>query len=264
MKIGRSFRFTNALVRSPARSIADGLRAHGQPDPDHKTFMSEHDAYVDQLRQSGLNTTILPSLEDYPDSVFIEDAALCFDGVAVVLRPGAPSRRGEAPALLQPLGELFSETHQLGGEGFVDGGDILLTDTDAFIGLSERTNRQGISALELILARYDYTVRVVETPPGVLHFKSACGLLDSETIFATRELAATGCFQDYRVIVAPDGEGPVANLVRVNDDVIMRSGFPKSELLLKDEGYSVKVLCVGEAAKVDGGLSCMSLRFTLD
>ncbi len=262
----RSWRFTHALSRKPGSSIAKGIRAGAGPDPDPQAFAREHAAYVAALEATGARVKVLEPLEDFPDSVFVEDPALCAGNVAIILRPGASSRFGEAAQIAPALDELFSKnggrTARI-GSGFVDGGDILLTDDEALIGLSERTNRQGVEALEPILAAQGYKVRIVHTPQGVLHFKSDCSLLDSSTIFSTSVLAASGCFSGYRVIEAPRGEEAVANLIRFNDHVFMRTGFPKTEALLRSEGYSVKTLDADEAARVDGGLSCMSLRINL-
>jgi dimethylargininase len=259
----RSYRFTQAISRQPGASIAHGLRAGGGEDPDADAFRREHSAYVDALTDAGVKVTVLPALEEFPDSVFVEDPALCAGGTAIVLRPGAESRFGEAVAITPALEKIFGKVTSI-TSGYVDGGDILLGDTEAMIGMSERTNQRGVDALTPVLAAAGYAVRVVHTPPGVLHFKSDCGLLDTDTIFSTSVLAASGCFAGYKVIEAPEGEEAAANLIRVNDHVFMRTGFPKTEALLRTSGYSVKTLSANEAAKVDGGLSCMSLRINMD
>lgn len=262
----RSWRFTHAVSRRPGTSISKGIRAGSGPDPDPDAFASEHAAYVSALESTGARVTVLEPLEAYPDSVFVEDPALCAGHTAVILRPGAQSRFGEAAEIQPALETLFTAN---GGRvthlerGYVDGGDILLTDDEALIGLSERTDMEGVEALTPILAEEGYKVRIVNTPKGVLHFKSDCGLLDSKTIFSTSLLAASGCFEGYKVIEAPQGEEAAANLIRFNDHVFMRTGFAKTEALLKAAGYSVKTLSANEAAKVDGGLSCMSLRISL-
>ncbi|MBC8241656.1 MAG: dimethylarginine dimethylaminohydrolase, partial [Alphaproteobacteria bacterium] len=220
-------------------------------------------AYVKALEDIGGPVTLLPALEQFPDSVFIEDPAICSGNTAIVLRPGAVSRFGEAAALRPTLLEIFSDVIDLPGDGFVDGGDVLLSDSEAFIGLSSRTDQAGFDALAGILGDLGYRTRKVETPPSILHFKTDCGLLDSETIFASRALAATGCFSGYRVIEAPDGEEAAANLIRVNDAVLVSAGHHKTEALLASHGYDVRSIDTSEAAKVDGGLSCMSLRYSL-
>ena len=260
---GRSFRFTQFLSRRPAMSVVGGLRDGDGSDPDAALFAEQHAAYVATLESIGGRVTLLPALEKFPDSVFIEDPAICSGNTAIVLRPGAASRFGEAAALRPTLVEIFGDVIDLPGDGFVDGGDVLLSDEDAFIGLSARTDQMGFDALAGVLGDLGYRTRKVETPPSILHFKTDCGLLDSESIFASRTLAATDCFSGYRVIEAPEGEEAAANLIRVNDVVLVSSGHPKTEALLASHGYDVRILDTSEAAKVDGGLSCMSLRFSM-
>lgn len=260
---GSPWRFTQAIVRSPGRSVAAGLRKAGAHPPDFAKFRLEHDAYVAALASAGVEVTVLPALEAFPDSVFVEDAALCVCGTAITLRPGAPTRLGEAAAIRPALESLFDTVLDLPGEGSVDGGDVLLFDDEAFIGLSGRTDEKGCEALASLLEDLGYRSKRVHLPPDALHLKSDCGLLDSATVFATRRLAATGCFPDYRVIEAPAGEEAAANLVRVNDVVLVRAGFPRTGALLRESGFAVTTLSADEAARVDGGLSCMSLRFAL-
>jgi len=224
--------------------------------------MQHHQTYINALEATGCQVTVLDALETYPDSVFIEDAALCLAGTAIALRPGAESRFGEAAALMPALQQIFKKVVSLPGEGYVDGGDILVTENEVFVGLSQRTNQQGFDALSKIVKELGYSARNINTPPEILHFKTDCGLLDSTTLFATKALALTGCFEGMNVIEAPEGESPAANLIRVNDTVLISDGYPKTKQLLEDAGYSVVCIPNSEAAKVDGGLSCMSLRFT--
>ena len=262
MSNNRSYRFTHALCRRPAASITNGLRATDQGDPDFDVFMQHHQQYVKALEATGCQVTVLDAFEKYPDSVFIEDAALCLAGVAIALRPGAVSRFGEAAVLMPALQQSFRKVISLPGEGYVDGGDILVTDTEVFIGLSQRTNELGYKYLSTLVETLGYTARKIITPPEILHFKTDCGLLDSNTVFSSKALAKTGCFEGYKVIEAPAGEEAAANLIRVNDTVMISDGYPKTKTLLEQSGYKVVCLPNGEAAKVDGGLSCMSLRFS--
>ncbi len=263
MTEGRSFRFTHFLSRHPARSVVDGLRDGGGIDPDPALFGAQHAAYVKALEDIGGPVTLLPALEQFPDSVFIEDPAICSGDTAIALRPGTVSRFGETAELRPTLLGIFDTVIDLPGDGFVDGGDVLLTDHEAFIGLSARTDQTGFNALADVLNDLGYVARKVETPPNILHFKTDCGLLDSETIFSSCTLAATDCFSGYRVIEAPEGEEAAANLIRINDVVLLSAGHPKTEELLTTHGYTVRTLDTSEAARVDGGLSCMSLRFSL-
>lgn len=257
-----SYAFTHALCRTPATSVTNGLRADDHGDPDYATFLQHHEAYVKALKTAGCQVTVLDALEAYPDSVFIEDAALCLAGTAIVLRPGAESRFGESAALMPSLAKRFKKVFSLSGEGYVDGGDILVTDTEVLVGLSSRTNQAGYESLRELVEQLGYSARKINTPADILHFKTDCGLLDGQTIFASKALAATGCFEDYKVIIAPENESAAANLIRVNDTVFISDGYPKTKTELQNAGYKVICLPNSEAAKVDGGLSCMSLRFT--
>lgn len=257
-----SFTFSHALCRKPARSVTNGLRANDQGDPNYAQFIQHHEAYVNALKSTGCQVTVLDALEQYPDSVFIEDAALCLAGTAIVLRPGAESRFGESAALMPALQTKFRSVLNLPGNGYVDGGDILVTDTEVLIGLSSRTNQTGYDSLSKMVEKLGFKARKINTPADILHFKTDCGLLDGQTIFASKALAATGCFDAYNVIIAPEGESAAANLIRVNDTVFISENYPKTKNMLDNAGYKVVCLPNSEAAKVDGGLSCMSLRFT--
>jgi len=257
-----SFEFTHAICRTPAESVCHGLRGSNIGDPDFSVFAQHHQQYVEALKNAGCEVTVLDALSEYPDSVFVEDAALCIGDTAIVLRPGAPSRFGEAAKIQPDLQTHFKRVINLAGKGYVEGGDVLVSDTDVFIGLSARTNEEGFDQLSRLVTELGYTPRKIDTPPEILHFKTDCGLLDEKTIFATEALAATGCFEGYDVLSAPAGEEAAANLIRVNKFVFIASGFPKTKALLESRGYDVVSLNNSEAAKIDGGLSCMSLRFS--
>lgn len=258
-----SFRFTHALCRRPARTCTQGLRAidMGAPDPD--LFDAEHAAYMDALRHAEVMVTVLGPQEAFPDSCFIEDPALCLKGVAIVLRPGAPTRLGEAAALKPVLEGLFPEVRDLPGEGFVEGGDILCSETEVMVGLSARTDRAGVDALRPLVEDLGYSLRIVETPADILHFKTDSSLLDAETILATPKLAATGCFDGHRVIETAPMESAAANAIRVNDLVFLSAGHKRTADRLDKAGYKVVELPMTQAALLDGGLSCLSLRYCL-
>ncbi len=258
---GCATRFEQAIVRRPGRRVAEGLRAVDVGAPDLARLRREHERYVAALSAAGLRVTVAPALDAFPDSIFVEDVALCLPEGALLLRPGAPSRRGEVDAIAPALSAAFAETRRLDGEGTVDGGDALMTETEILVGRSARTDADGIAALARAVADWGWAVRAVETPAGVLHFKSDCGLLDAETVLSTPRLAASGCFAGYRVLETPEGEAASANVVRVNDVVLLAAGFPRTAELLDRAGYALAILENAEAAKLDGGLSCKSLRF---
>ena len=257
-----SYTFSHAICRLPSRSLVDGLRAEDTGQPDYDIFIKDHADYIETLKSTGAKVIVLEALEAFPDSVFIEDAVLCLPKGAVIMRPGAPSRLGEAEAIKQIISELYTQVEQIKGPGFIEGGDILVTETEVLVGRSARTDKAGIEELASIIDPWGHTLREVDTPEGVLHFKTDCSLLDEKTILSTERLAQTGCFENYDVITTADGEEACANTIRFNNYVIMPDGFPETEHKLVTRGYAVKKIGNTEAAKLDGGMSCLSLRFT--
>jgi dimethylargininase len=256
------YRFNQTIVRSPAQSVCRGLRAHDGVDPTYEGIEAEHSAYVTALRDAGAEVTILPPLEDFPDSIFVEDPALVFSEGAIVLRPGARSRRGETETIAPTLRGIFDRVLDLPGEAFADGGDVLTTPSSVMIGLSARTDRAGAKALRERLDMLGRKSEIVATPDGVLHFKSDCSLTDDETILTTRRLAASGVFQGkFRELLVPEGEEAAANALRINDVLLVGADFPQTIDLLTDAGYRVVPLSTREIGKIDAGLSCMSLRW---
>jgi len=258
-----SYRFTHAITRKPSSSITAGLRAVDTGTPDLALMQAHHADYIAALRTTGAEVVELAALEAFPDSVFVEDTALCLPQGAVIMRPGAPSRLGEALEMAPHLAALYGDLrHISGAESFIEGGDILTMGSEILVGRSARTNAQGIAELRDMVAGWGLPVREVFTPPGVLHFKTDCSLLDAETILSTKRLAASGCFEGYRVIHTADGEEACANAIRFNDVVILPAGFPKTRDLLVASGYTVREVGNSECAKLDGGMSCLSLRFS--
>jgi dimethylargininase len=228
--------------------------------PDVERFRVEHREYVQALDRAGVRVAVLEALEAFPDSVFIEDDALCLPEGIVILRPGAPSRTAEAARLEPELVALGHAVLDRATEGFVDGGDVLLTDSRVFVGMSARTDRRGCEWLQSVLEPRGYRVQVVRTPAGVLHLKSDCCVLDGETVLATRRLAASGCFESLKVLTVPPGEEAAANSLRINDKVFVPSGYPATADRVSAAGYTVELVSVSQANLLDGGLSCMSLR----
>ncbi|MCU0829518.1 MAG: dimethylarginine dimethylaminohydrolase [Tabrizicola sp.] len=258
-----STHFTHAITRRPAPSITKGLRAVDTGNPDLALMLAHHEAYIATLKETGATVVELSPLDAYPDSVFVEDTALCLPQGAVVMRPGAPSRLGEAAEMAPHLRALYTHVVTItGADSFIEGGDILVTEREILVGRSARTNAAGIAELTRLVAPWGHKVREVHTPPGVLHFKTDCSLLDAETILSTTRLSASGCFAGYRVIDIPDGEEAAANTIRFNDLVLMPAGFPRTRDVLAAAGFIVREIGNSECAKLDGGMSCLSLRFS--
>jgi dimethylargininase len=256
----RVFDFNSAIVRTPGKSVVHGLRANAGASPVFEAVVAEHQAYISALRAAGVQVTVLDALEQFPDSIFVEDPALVFSQAAVLLRPGAPSRMGEAQELATTLTVRFPQVLQL-SDGFADGGDILVTPDRVLIGLSARTNDVGAANLQRLLESMGMTSTVMQVPPTTLHLKTDCSLVDEETILATPELARSGLLDGYRTLVVSSEERHATNALRINDVVFIRAGCPRTLELLQNQGLKVLPLPVSEIARIDAGLSCMSLRW---
>lgn len=258
--MSRVFDFTRAIVRLPAASVVSGLRAGNGPSPTCDGVAAEHWAYIAALEEAGLDVEVLPALNAFPDSIFVEDPAFVLPEGAILLAPGSPSRAGEAAALEPALAAHFGAVARI-ESGCVDGGDVLILPNEILIGLSARTDREGADALARWLGELGRHARIVATPPGVLHLKTACALLDEETVIATPTLAKAGPFGALEVVRTSEGEEAAANLLRVNDVVLVGESFPRTIERIVNRGHAVQALPVEQIGRIDAGLSCMSLRW---
>jgi len=252
----RVFDFTHAIVRTPGRSVVNGIRTGGEA-PTYEGIAAQHGDYVTALREVGLDVEVLPPLEDFPDSVFVEDTALTFPASAILLRPGAPSRAAEPEHMRAALARHFASVLEIDPGEDVDGGDILVTPETVFIGLSKRTSLKGAKALQRKLRELGRNSCISETPPGALHFKTVSSLVAENTILCSA--AMTRIFDGFKVLIAPEEAAP--NAIRVNDSVFVGAEYPQTIAMLHAEGLSVTPVPVSEIAKLDAGLSCMSLRW---
>ena len=255
------YHFTHALCRAPAPSAIHGIRADGGPDPDFAGITAEHGAYVATLRDLGLSVDVLPPLGDFPDALFTEDVALTFPEGAILLRPGAPSRAGEVQHIRAALAVHHAQLREMTGPGYADGGDVLRLADRVIIGLSDRTDRAGATELAQLLETLGRRAEIAETPPGVLHFKTGCGLIDENTILAVPELADCPQFAGLEVVLTPLGENPAANILRVRNTVLVGDRWLATRAMLIARGIDCRPLATDQIARIDAGLSCMSLRW---
>ncbi len=255
------FDYTHAIVRQPGASVVSGLRDGGGPDPDFTALLIEHDAYVAALRGLGLDVSILPPADEYPDSIFVEDPALVFSEGAIVLNLAASTRAGEAALITPVLDSRFERVLHMQGRGHADGGDILVLQDRVLIGLSGRTDRDGADELIRLLAQLGKRGEIAKTPKDVLHFKTGCSLIDEETVFALPQMANLPAFAGLRVIPVPAGEEKAANKLRIRDAALIGDNFPKSREIIEACGVRTIPLPVEQIGRIDAGLSCMSLRW---
>jgi dimethylargininase len=252
-----AFAFAAAIVRAPAPSVVRGLRTGGAA-PAYEGVLAEFAAYAAALGEAGLAVETLAPLDAYPDAVFVEDPAFVLAEGAILLKPGTPTRMGETAEIAPALEWRFARVLAL-DEGFADGGDILILPNEILIGLSGRTDKLGAKRFCELARDLGRNARIVETPPGVLHLKTACALIDEETVIATPALA--GLFAGFEVIETPAGEEKAANLLRLNDTILVGADYPRTIDLLANRAPNIVPLVVSEIRKIDAGLSCLSLRW---
>ncbi len=255
--------FTKAVVRLPAENFADGLTTAALGMPDFAKTIEQHQAYCNALMQCGLTLTRLAADPKYPDSTFVEDVAIATEHGAILTRPGAESRAGEVENIKSSLSLFYSEMQEIKAPGTLDGGDICEAGNHFIIGISLRTNENGAKQLADWLATLGYTSDFVDicSVPGILHLKSGISYIGDQRMVVINSLADHPAFKGFQLIQTQAHEDYAANCVRVNDHVLMASGFPILQSTLEKLGYSVIALDMSEYQKMDGGLSCLSLRF---
>lgn len=252
--------FRNAIVRKPSRSIIRGLSSSDLGIPVWEVSLEQHSEYVRALESCGLSTWILEPDEDFPDSTFIEDVALCTSECAIITNPGAPSRREETRGMRKVLGAFFDRIEEIIHPATLEAGDVMMVERHFYIGLSGRTNQSGAQQLSAILKKYGFTASTVPLE-RLLHLKSGASYLGEGNMLLTGELTKRDEFAEYNRIIIPEKESYAANSLWLNGTVLIPEGFPETGALIEDAGYPALPVDVSEFRKIDGGLSCLSLRF---
>ena len=254
-----TYKFTNAIVRKPNKSINNALSSQ-YLHPSYEKILEIHDNYINSIEEAGLNIILLERLEQYPDSIFVEDPALIFKNNIIVLNPSDITRNGEAKIIKNEISKYFENIFVV-EKGNIEGGDILNINNHFIIGLSNRTNKLGAENLSNILISLGATVEICQTPKDILHFKSECSLLDDDLILVSNRMSKLDCLKkNYNLIELPLGEEYAANCIRNNNKLLIPDGFSKTEEILS-KSFNIIKINIDEISKVDAGLSCMSLRW---
>jgi dimethylargininase len=249
--------YKRAIVRRPGRNFARGITTSGMGQPDFGKALEQHSAYCDALIRCGVELTVLDADERYPDGCFVEDTAVVNSRVKVISRPGAVTRRGEEKEIERVLAGA-GPAESLTAPGTLEGGDVLRAENHYFIGISERTNREGADQLAAILTKHGFTVSVIRVEAG-LHLKSDIAYLGERNFISTPVFSKTA--HTANTIVLDPDEYYSANCLRVNDYLLIPKGFPKSKMKITELGYKIIELEMSEFRKMDGGLTCLSLLF---
>jgi dimethylargininase len=252
--------FTKAIVKTPCRNIVKGITSAKPGQPDYLTALEQHKNYVNSLTKCGIEVIIMEADENYPDSVFIEDTALLTPFCAIIMRPGAKSRIGETESVAEFLKDHFDKIEAIAAPGTIEAGDIMKIGTHYYIGISERTNEAGADQLISILTKYGMSGSKVKLN-NVLHLKTGLAYLENDNLVITGEFLNHEELKKFNQIKIDVDESYAANCIWVNDTVIIPAGFPKTKRAIEQAGYKTSEVDVSEFQKLDGGMSCLSLRF---
>ncbi|HUD12941.1 MAG TPA: arginine deiminase family protein [Terracidiphilus sp.] len=255
--------FTRAIVRIPGSNFDAGLTSVDYGAPVYERVIEQHRRYCEALVECGLEVTTLEADLRFPDSTFVEDTAVLTARGAVLTRPGAASREGEVDAIRPAILSFFPAPLTIEAPGTVDGGDICEAEDHFFIGLSHRTNEEGARQLAAHLAGFGYASSTIDVRAmtTILHLKSGISYIGDNTLVVMDGMAANDAFHSFKLIWVSEEESYAANCVRVNDRVLVAAGFPKLTADLSARGFAPVLLEMSEFQKMDGGLSCLSLRF---
>ena len=252
--------YKNAIVRLPCPNMVKGLTMANLGKPDYQLALQQHHHYCEALKSCGLTIHFLPEDNDHPDATFVEDITLLTPKCAIITNPGAPSRKGEIKGLDTYLKNFYRDIEFIREPGTVEAGDILRVDSHYYIGLSGRTNREGAEQLINILEKYGLTGSTMRLKK-VLHLKTGVAYLGNNCLVAAGEFVNHQEFKHFNILKIPKAESYAANCVGINGTVILPAGFPVSKRQIENNGYPTIEVELSEFRKLDGGVSCLSLRF---
>lgn len=253
-------KFQKVIAKTPGKSYVDGLTTSDLGKPEYETLLVQHAAYVEALKKCGVEVTLLSASEEFPDSTFVEDAAVLTTDFAVITNPGAESRNGEIVEIESVLKDFYKKFHYIKAPGTLDGGDILQADNKFYIGISERTNEEGARQLKEILEGEGFEATIIPLKK-FFHLKTGIAYLGDNKMVVAGEFVDHPAFDSYDKIVISNEDEYSANCIRVNDYVIIPEGFSETKRKINEAGYETIELDMSEVRKQDGGLSCLSLRF---
>jgi len=252
--------FTKAIVRKPGKSMVRGLTTAGLGMPEYEIALIQHGNYVRALEKCGVEVIVLEVDEQFPDSTFVEDVALLTKNCAIITNPGAESRKFETTGIAEVLKEYYKNIEKIVEPGSLEGGDVMMVGDHFYIGLSDRTNEEGADQAIAILEKYGMSGSKIIIE-DILHLKTGIAYLEENTIIATKEYLNIEAFKQFSIIEVGEDEKYSTNCLWVNGTVLVAAGYPGIVEKITSVGYPVIEVEVSEFRKLDGGLSCLSLRF---
>jgi len=255
--------YKRALVKEPCEKFSAGLTTVDFGAPVLERALEQHRAYCRALESCGLELVRLPPDDEYPDSTFVEDTAILTARGAIITRPGANPRLGEIDSLIPVLKDHFGKLEYISEPGTLDGGDICEAGEHFFIGISHRTNEAGAQQLARVLDSFGYNSSLIDIRglSNILHLKSGLAYLGGKRLVVIEALRSLPEFSGYDLIGVNSDEEYAANCLSLNGKILIAAGFPAFQTELESLGYETIALEMSEFQKMDGGLSCLSLRF---
>lgn len=255
--------FKNVIVRRPCRAMVEGITSAPElGKPDYELALKQHDAYIKAMESCGVEVTVLPPDEAFPDSCFVEDPAVLTRKCAVITNPGALSRNQETGVMIPVIKEFYPEDQieYIKAPGTLEGGDVMMAGDHFYVGRSNRTNEEGIRQFLAILQKYGFTGSEVPLWE-VLHLKTGVTYIENNNMLVSGEFINKPDFEAFNKIIVPEEEAYGANCIWVNGTVIVPEGYPAVLEAVRKAGYRTVTVDTSEFRKLDGGLSCLSLRF---
>lgn len=255
--------FKNVIVRKPSKNLCNGVTSSAElGTPNYELAVKQHQTYIEALKKCDVKVTLLEPLEKFPDSCFVEDVAVLTKKCAIITNPGINSRNEEVLYISNSLKNFYLEENieSIKAPGTLEGGDVMMIGNHFFVGKSARTNAEGIKQFSKILNKYDLTCSEINLEE-VLHLKTGVNYIENNNLLVSGEFINKKEFDSYNKIIIPKSEEYAANCIWINGTVIIPEGYPIVKNLISNLGYNIITVDTSEFRKIDGGLSCLSLRF---
>lgn len=256
-------KFNHCIVRTPCKAVCDGITSAPElGKPDYELALKQHATYIEALKKCGVDVLVLEADERYPDSCFVEDPAIVTKNCAIITNPGAASRNGEKAEIVDAIKKFYKDEdiEHIVAPGTLEGGDVMMVGDHFYVGRSARTNEEGIKQLTAILEKHGMTCSEVPLEK-VLHLKTGVNYLENNNMLVAGEFVTKPDFAKYNKVEIPESESYAANCIWMNGTVIVPEGYPAVLAAVKGLGYDTMTVDTSEFRKIDGGLSCLSLRF---
>ena len=252
--------FKQAIVRKPCKNFQFGISTSTLGKPDYQRALLQHSQYVEALLKCNLAVIELDEDDRFPDSTFVEDTALVDKEFAVITNLGAKSRQGEEIEINEKLKPFYDIIESIRKPGTLEGGDVMKIEEYYYIGLSKRTNNEGANQLRVILKRYGYSSSTIPLKK-VIHLKTGISYLGDSILLVSGEFKDHSDFREYNLIEVQESEAYATNSLRINEFVLIPKGYTNLKKQILNFNFKVLELEMSEFEKMDGGLSCLSLRF---